>query len=119
MKKTIVAVCVIVGITATGSMGCSAVFDPCPGQVDCGGGNCAPAGSVCCSETTYCNAGETCGPNNTCLNSSVGGCLASGEETCVNNDGTEDCAPIGASCCGNHRYCPAGTVCVNGGTSCS
>lgn len=105
MNKLILAALTSLSLCAVFSTGCDA-FTVCgPDQVDCGGGFCAPSGATCCSETTYCNAGETCGPNNTCLSGSVGGCLASGEQTCYNTDGSTDCAPLLATCCGDHTYC--------------
>lgn len=122
MKKFIGMGVMAFGLVAV--VGCTGVFDPCSGQVDCGGGYCAPAGSVCCSETTYCNAGETCGPNNTCLGSNTGGnacegCAANGEQCCVFAGVFEGCSPIGTTCCPLGTYCPRGTSCINGGVSCS
>ena len=93
--------------------GCSVLIDPCPGQSVCGNG-CMPVGAVCCGND-YCDQGYVCGPNNTCLSNSVSSCLSYGEETCTNYDGIEDCAPLGASCCHDHTYCPVGTVCSAGG----
>ena len=119
MKKMIVGGCMMVCLVAM--VGCDAVLDPCPGQEVCDNG-CMPTGSVCCGDSTYCNANYTCGPNNSCLPDGVVGgssCLSLGEETCVNSDGTEDCAPILADCCGNHHYCAYPTVCINGGTACN
>ena len=95
-------------------------LSPCsPGQHECSDGTCAPEGNVCCGNGTSCPGGTICGPGDTCLTPGSGGsCLSLGKETCQNTDGTEDCAPIGAACCGNHHFCPVGTVCINGGTSC-
>ena len=119
MKKHLFAVVAVVAIAtvATGT-GCSALVDPCPGQAVCGNG-CMPVGDVCCNDGTYCPANNYCAGGYCYTTGGGGSCLSLGEETCTNSDGIEDCAPIGASCCGNHKYCPAGTVCVNGGTGCS
>lgn len=111
IKKVIVGLSTMLVIA---SIGCSVWVDPCPGQTACGNG-CMPVGSVCCSDGTYCDQGYVCGGNGYCYPAGVSGCLAMGEETCTNYDGVNDCAPIGAACCHNHEYCPAGTVCCSSG----
>lgn len=116
IKWAIVAACISVGQL---DLGCT-TYNPCgPGSEPCGNG-CMPAGNTCCAATdSNCPAGYTCGPGDTCLAGYVpDGCLANGEETCYNLDGTTDCAPLGAACCGNHHFCAAGTVCNSTGTGC-
>ena len=88
----------------------------CPsGQVECGDG-CMPAGAVCCdSAGAYCAEGQVCTLDNMCVggitSNPCAGCLSMGQECCQNSDGVVDCAPLGAACCGDHRYCPSGYVC--------
>lgn len=116
--KYIMSLMVVMVVIVAMIGGCGPI-NPCgAGQQECSDGTCAPVGNVCCGNGTSCPGGTVCGVNDTCVDPRVNGCLASGEETCYNNDGTTDCAPVGAACCGNHRFCPAGTVCLNGGTSC-
>jgi hypothetical protein len=117
--KAFIAITTIVAIAAVTSTGCDALVDPCPGQAVCDN-SCMPVGDVCCGygNGDYCPSNDVC-VGNLCYPAGGSSCLSQGEETCANSDGTEDCAPIGADCCGNHKFCPAGTVCTNGGTSCS
>jgi hypothetical protein len=102
-------------------VGCVPVVDSeCPGEVVCGNG-CMPTGAVCCGDG-YCSGGLECGPAGACLTpaeQTAAGCLEMGQQPCANEDGTIDCAPLSATCCGDHRNCPAGTACLNGGASCS
>src|SRR5512144_3102828 len=93
--------------------------DPCPGAQDCGDGTCAPIGNVCCGNGLSCPRSYVCGPYNTCVDSRVAACLSHGEEPCNNSDGVIDCAPPGATCCGNHRWCPFGRACLSDGVHCS
>lgn len=119
------AVISAVALGFVGLLACSG-FNPCgAGQQECADGTCAPAGNACCGNGTSCPSGYACGVGDTCLSPAVNrgvnaceGCVSSGQECCLNGDGTVDCAPIGATCCGNHRYCAPNTVCLNGGTSC-
>lgn len=123
MKKIIVSVCAAAAMVV-GLMNSACTVNPCgAGEKECSDGTCAPEGNTCCGDGTSCppNA-PVCGPG-VCYGAGGGGgggssCLSLGEETCANSDGVDDCAPIGADCCGNHHWCPAGHFCINGGTAC-
>lgn len=113
--KHLLAIGILIGLVAA----CSSYNpDPCPGAQQCGDGTCAPIGNVCCGNGTSCPARTVCGPANTCVDARIAACLENGEEPCNNSDGTIDCAPIGATCCGNHRWCPYGHYCINNGNAC-
>lgn len=124
MKFTSVGLVALVFTAALSSeTGCS--INPCgAGYQECSDGTCAPEGNVCCGNGTSCPGGYVCGVGDTCLSSappqvtSCESCLASGQECCLNDDGTVDCASVGRVCCGNHTNCPAGTYCINGGAAC-
>src|SRR5579859_2498359 len=115
MKRTIVS---LIALLIVSACACSSVspYPSCPaGSEPCGSG-CMLAGNVCCGDAGSCAPGLACGPGNTCVNphpaNPCEGCLIQGKECCTNNtDGVVDCAPLGAACCGNHRYCPSGYVC--------
>jgi hypothetical protein len=111
----------LVGFALVASdVGCGDL-NPCSGEgVPCGDG-CMPAGNVCCEATdTNCPPNTVCGPDNTCLSSTVNndvaaceGCVESGEQCCY-DDITSGvaCAPVDARCCaGTLTYCPAGETC--------
>jgi len=72
----------------------------------CSVGSCTTSPSGNCSQS---NGGVYC-----CTADPCSGCQTSNMECCPNRDGVYDCAPVGAACCGNHRWCPSGYVC--GGT---
>ena len=94
----------------------------CPsGEQDCGDGTCTQIGRVCCGDGTSCPGGYVCGVGE-CLGggivsgpiNTVEGCIAQGEQPCENSDGVIDCAPLSASCCGNHTNCSSGYCCSAG-----
>ena len=106
----------LVGSCIALSSGCT--FDPCPGQQICDDGTCTEYGRICCGGGMSCPSGTVCDTDGLCSGNPVtvaNGCLAMGQEVCDNTDGTQDCAPLGASCCGDHRYCPMGTTCLSTG----
>lgn len=87
----------------------------------CGVGS-VPAGAVCCSRTTYCNQGFTCGSGSECIpNSSPRAC--GGGEYCEKG---YVCAPERGKCmpvdspryCGGKSFCKADEACVDNGKNC-
>lgn len=114
IKKVVCITVVGFGLMA---IGCNVMFEPCPGQQNCGNG-CAPLNATCCSSSTYCDQGYMCGPGDTCLPAApvnaCESCLANGEQCCPNYDGTVDCAPINSQCCMNHTHCNSGYCCSGG-----
>ncbi len=97
---------------------------PCTGEYayTCPDGTCAPPGADCCDNGKFCRTGACCGEEECCQGAEtcVGGrcvgpdgaapsrpCDASAPQRCP--DGS--CAPLGAACCGNGKYCTRGTCC--------
>ncbi|MFZ2555310.1 MAG: hypothetical protein WAZ27_02190 [Minisyncoccia bacterium] len=90
-------------------------------EYTCGSGS-VPAGAVCCSSSTYCNRGHTCGDGNECIpNSSPRAC--GGGKFC--SEGSV-CAPEKGKCvsikaaryCGGKKFCKQDQACVDNGKSC-
>lgn len=121
---------------------CDGVADGCSaGKETCGVDYCMPEGSVCCSDGTYCDAGETCGANKCLVEDDAivecgdgsscdageectkTGCIPEGSVDCGDKtycDAGEECTatgciPEGAISCGNGKYCEAGYVCSTSG----